>query len=132
MARNPSLPSGTTGLDIHVNYDAFYDAFALVTYQDSSNVTQPVNFTGYQAIDLQVRANEGDILPLVKFNDTIGNLKFATDRTLGKFQFAITPQQMDMLVPGVYVYDLFVIDSLGHPKKWTAGNFYVASRGAVK
>ena len=134
MAKNVVLPSGTAGLDIVVNYAAFYDAIGLV--QVYNTATPPalvaMNFTGYQHIEVQVRANIGDTLPLVTFNDIIGNLVFLQPQTLGKFQFLVTPQQMDMLVPGLYVYDLFVTDSLGRAKKWTGGNFTVVARGAIK
>lgn len=134
MARNPVLPSGTAGLDLVVNFDAFYDAIGLVEVYDTSSppVLVPLNFTGYTHIEVQVRSAVGDALPLVRFNDTIGNLVFVQPQTSGKFQFLVTPQQMDMLVPGVYVYDLFVTDSLRRPKKWTGGDFTVVARGAIK
>jgi len=134
VAKNPFLPSGTAGLDIIVNYDAFYDAIGTVKVYDTSvpPALVPINFTNYQHIEVQVRANTGDPLPLVTFNGTLGTLVFVQPQTLGKFQFLVPPHQMDMLVPGVYVYDLFVTDTLGRAKKWTGGSFTVVARGAIK
>lgn len=134
MARNPLLSSGTAGLDLIVNYAAFYDAIGSVQVYNQATppILGPINFTGYQHIEVQVRANAGDPLPLATFNDTLRNLVFLQPMTLGQFQFLVTPLQMDILVPGFYVYDLFVTDSLGRPKKWTGGNFTVVARGAIK
>lgn len=133
MARNPILPSGTAGLDIRVNYDAFYDAIGTVTKLNVDGVTiEPLNFTGFQHIEVQVRANAGDVNPLVTFNDTLGTLIFTQPLTVGKFQFQVPYALVNTLGSGFAgVYDLFLTDSLGHRKKWTAGAFYVAPRGSV-
>jgi hypothetical protein len=88
------------------------------------NVPPPVDLTGYTAA-MMIRQNINDPNPVISLSSPSNGIVLGG--TAGTITITISPSMTSPLNPGMYVYDLKIIDSNGNPQRLLQGPVTVSA-----